>query len=250
MIRYQLHIIKYAILVLFLSIATLSSCDTAVKSDKALVGKAVTPKDLIATPSETFVIDTAKSQLTWIGAKMTGRHNGYFKIEEGELHLKDSLLTSGTILIDMTRLSADDKTIDQASNAKLTKHLQSEDFFDVVKYNTARFEFTGIAPYDSTKVATQSTPARKTADDALRVKRPTHFVTGNLTIKDQTKSITFPAKITLEDNLLKAKANFNIDRTHWGLVYRSDNSLGNQTIRSEVNIGFDIVARPKADQAL
>ena len=245
MIRHHLNILHYRILCVLFGITALAACDTSVKTDEAFVGEAIAPKGSIAPPSATYIIDTAKSQLTWIGAKMTGRHNGVFEIREGELHMNDSLLTSGSILIDMTLLRSDDKSIDQASNEKLTKHLRSADFFDVEKYKTARFELTGIAPYDSTQVK-QPAPG-KAEDNALRVKKPTHFVTGNLTLKDQTKSITFPAKVIMEDNLLKAKANFNIDRTHWGLVYRSDKSLGNQTIRPEVNIGFDIVAMPQSN---
>ena len=241
----HLNIVKYCLFSVLFSFTALTACDTSVKTDEALIGEAIATKGPTVSPSATYAIDTAKSQLTWIGAKMTGRHNGIFKIKEGELHMDDSLLTSGTIVIDMTTLRSDDKSIDENGNAKLTKHLRSADFFDVEKHNTARFELTGIAPYDSTLI--KKPAARPTDDDALRVRKPTHFITGNLTIKDQTKSITFPAKVTMEDNLLKAKANFNIDRTQWGLVYRSDKSLGDQTIRPEVNIGFDIVAKPQAN---
>ncbi|WP_299826408.1 YceI family protein [uncultured Pontibacter sp.] len=239
MTKRYLHILKYNTLALLFCLAGFTACDTSVKTDNALVGEAITTKTKIKAPT-VFLIDTAKSQLTWIGAKMTGRHNGYFKIKEGELHLNESQQASGNILIDMTTMQADDKTIDKASNLKLTKHLKSEDFFDCEKYKTAAFELTALAPYDSSQV--KPTQPRTTPDDALRVKNPTHFVTGNLTIKDITKSVTFPARITLEDNQLKAKANFNIDRTKWGLIYRSDKSLGDQTIRPKVNIGFDIVA--------
>jgi polyisoprenoid-binding protein YceI len=244
MIKYSLQMVKYITLVLLVGLLALSACDTTVKSDKAIVGKAVKTKSQPSS-SETFVIDTTKSQVTWIGAKLTGRHNGYFKIKTGELHIDDKLLTSGSIVIDMPSLRSDDKKIDQASNEKLTKHLRSPDFFDVEKYNTAIFELTGIAPYDSTQV--KPIQSRKPTDNALRVKHPTHLIKGNLTIKGETKSITFPAKVTLEDKQLKAKANFNIDRTKWGLVYRSDKSLGDQTIHPEVNLGFDVVANLQAN---
>jgi polyisoprenoid-binding protein YceI len=244
MIKCPLLRVKYITLAIFISLLALSACDTSVKSDKALVGEAIKAKNQIS-PSETFIIDTTKSQITWIGAKITGRHNGYFKIKTGKLHMDNDMLASGSIVIDMTSLRSDDKSIDQASNEKLTKHLKSADFFDVEEYSTANFELTGIAPYDSTKI----TPAqpRKPTDNALRVKKPTHLITGNLTIKGETKSITFPAKVTLEDKQLKAKANFNIDRTKWGLIYRSDKSMGNQTIHPEVNLGFDIIANPQVN---
>lgn len=193
-------------------------------------------------PTETYAIDTANSEVTWIGSKMTGRHNGLFDIKEGELNMTNGLLTDGNIVLDITRVRATDKAIDEASNKKLTTHLRSADFFDSERYPTAEFELTGIAPYDSTKEQASSPVATYSE---LRVKNPTHRVTGNLTIKGQTKSVSFPARVTLQDSLLRAKANFNLDRTKWGLVYRSDNSLGDKTIYSEVNIGLDIVARPE-----
>ncbi|WP_439881121.1 YceI family protein [Pontibacter sp. MBLB2868] len=245
MSKLNLHIAHYFTLSLFACLIVLSSCDTTVKTDNAAVGDAIVKK-ITATPSHTFVIDTTKSEITWIGSKMTGRHNGYFKIKEGELQMTNGLISGGTIVIDMTHMQSSDKTIDVNSNTKLTNHLKSPDFFDTNVYPTAVFELTGIAPYDSTKNKPQELPIR-TPDSALRVKNPTHKVTGNLTLKGKTKSISFPAKVTMDNNLIKAKANFNIDRTQWGLVYRSDNSLGEKTIYPEVNIGLDIVAKPQAN---
>lgn len=221
-----------------------SACDTSVKSDSAEIGEAIDKKRK-AYPTDTFMVDTAKSELTWIGAKITGRHNGIFKIKTGTLHLSNGLLTDGKILIDMNQMRSDDKTIDSNSNAKLTKHLKSADFFDTEKYPTAVFELTGMAPLDTTEAQEEPTNTL-TSDKDLRVQNPTHRITGNLTIKNKTKSISFPAKVTLEDEELKAKANFNIDRTQWDLIYRSDKSLGDQTIHPDVNIGFNIVAKPKS----
>lgn len=239
-LRISPHLTSAAFACLF----TFCSCDTTVKTDTANVGEAIHKTNKI-TPSETFQIDTTKSEITWIGAKMTGRHNGYFKIKEGELYMNNGLLSDGRIVIDMANMRADDKKIDLSSNEKLTKHLRSPDFFDVEKYPTAVFELTGVAPYDSTKTKTPAKAVRN-ADDALRVKHPTHQVTGNLTLKNKTKSISFPAKVTMDDSVLKAKANFNINRTDWDLVYRSDESLGDKTIYPEVNIGFNIVTKPQS----
>jgi polyisoprenoid-binding protein YceI len=215
----------------------LYSCETTVESDVAEVGAAVqslSPR----TPDQVFKIDTAKSTMTWIGAKVTGRHNGIFKIREGEISLQNGVAHGGTTVLDMAALRSDDKRLDEAGNKKLTKHLRSADFFDVEQHPTATFEITSVVPYDST--AKQETPA---TTKELRVKDPTHKVTGNLTIKGITKSISFPAKITLEDSVLKAKANFNINRADWKLTYGADKSMGNQTIHPQVNVGFDLVAR-------
>lgn len=223
---------------------TFSACDTTINTDDAIISEAVEKKN-VEMPTDTFVVDTAKSEVTWIGAKMTGRHNGRFQIQSGELHMREGLLIGGEFVMDVANTHSDDKTIDEANNKKLTTHLRSADFFDVERFPTAAFEMTSIARIDSTKEK-EAAPGAKTKYSELRIKDPTHHVTGNLTIKGETKSVTFPARVTL-DSLLRAKANFNIDRTKWGLVYRSDNSLGDKTIYPEVNIGIDLVAKPVKD---
>lgn len=218
-----------------------SACDTTVKTDEAVIGDAIVKQNRV-TPTETFTIDTTASSVTWIGAKMTGRHNGLLNIASGKLNMRNDLLTDGIMIFDISSIRSADKSIDEGSNKKLTTHLRSEDFFDIERFPTARFELTGIAPFDSTS----QKPEPPTASySELRIKNPTHRITGNLTMKGQTKSISFPARVTIQDNLLRAKANFNLDRTKWGLVYRSDNSLGDKTIYAEVNIGLDIVAKPE-----
>ncbi|MCX2741243.1 YceI family protein [Pontibacter anaerobius] len=229
---------RHLLLQLGLLLFVASACDTTVKTDKAAIGDAVV-KEERAAPTDTFAVDTARSEITWIGAKMTGRHNGVIDIQQGEFYMTNGLVTGGNIEMNMATIRSADKTIDEKSNQKLTTHLRSPDFFDSERYPGASFELTGIAPYDSTTGQSSNITPK---DSELRVKNPSHRITGNLTIRSQTKSVSFPARVTLADTLLRAKANFNIDRTKWGLVYRSDNSLGDKTIRAEVNIGLDIVA--------
>lgn len=221
-----------------LALMTLA-CDTTVKTDEAEVGAAVRSLSPI-NPDQVFRIDTAKSTLTWIGAKVTGRHYGIIPISEGSITLHKGVPHGGKTRFDMNKVRSTDRSIDEAGNKKLTKHLRSEDFFDVENFPTATFQITSVVPFDSTE--RQDAPAPAPHTKALRIKDPTHKITGNLTIKGVTKSVSFPAKITLEDNLLRAKANFNIDRTYWRLTYGADQSLGNKTIYPAVNIGLDIVA--------
>ncbi len=238
----KLHAPALYHLLLGLMLLLFSACDTTIDTDEAVIADAVENKQEIA-PSHIYKVDTAKSEVTWIGAKMTGRHNGVFRLKSGELYMNKDLLTGGNFVMDVANTKSTDKTIDAESNKKLTTHLRSADFFDVEKYPIATFEMTGIAQIDSTSEQPPTTTAPTTYGE-MRLKNPTHRITGNLTIKGQTKSVSFPARVTL-DTLLRAKANFNIDRTQWGLVYRSDKSLGNKTIYPEVNIGIDLVAKPE-----
>jgi len=239
--KLPLHPLSGLLLGLMLLLTT--ACDTTIDTDEAVISDAVAKKEVTA-PTRTFEVDTAKSEVTWIGSKMTGRHNGVFKIKSGMLYMSNGLLTGGEFVMDVATTASDDKTIDAESNKKLTTHLRSADFFDVERYPTAAFELTGIARIDSTSKQVVTTQTETSSiSDQLRVKNPTHRITGNLTIKGETKSISFPARVTM-DTLLRAKANFNIDRTKWGLVYRSDKSLGDKTIYPEVNIGINLVAKP------
>lgn len=239
------HLHPLSRLLLGLLLLLTAACDTTIKTDEAVIADAVVNKKA-PTPTHIFVVDTARSEVTWIGSKVTGRHNGVFRLKSGELYMSNGLLTGGNFVMDVANTVSADKTIDAESNQKLTTHLRSADFFDVEKYPTAAFEMVGIARLDSTgdKARDEKAKAPAAPGDDLRVKNPTHRITGNLTIKGETKSVSFPARVTL-DTLLRAKANFNIDRTKWGLVYRSDKSLGNKTIYPEVNIGIDLVAKPK-----
>lgn len=238
----KLHLHPLSLLLSGMLFLAFSACDTTIKTDEAVISEAREKKSN-PRPTDTFVIDTAKSEVTWIGAKMTGRHNGIFRIQSGELHMREGLLIGGDIVMDVANSRSEDKTIDAESNKKLTTHLRSADFFDVENHPTATFEMTNITRIDSTREKAAATDAKKATHSELRIKNPTHHITGNLTIKGETKSVTFPARVTI-DTLLRAKANFNIDRTKWGLVYRSDKSLGDKTIYPEVNIGIDLIAKP------
>jgi polyisoprenoid-binding protein YceI len=233
--KYPLYTLLWALLAL-----TGIACDTTIKTDEAEIGAAVRAFSP-GIPDQIYKVDTAKSTVTWIGAKVTGRHNGIIEIKEGMITLRGGKAHGGKTVFDMTTVRSEDKSIDEAGNKKLTKHLHSEDFFDVEQHPAATFQITSVVLFDSTERQDAPEPAANTKQ--LRIKDPTHKVTGNLTIKGITKSISFPAKITLEDSLLRAKANFNIDRTHWRLTYGADKSLGNKTIYPAVNIGLDIVAQ-------
>lgn len=108
----------------------------------------------------------------------------------------------------------------------------SGDFFNAQKYPEGVFEITSVTPVGNT--------AQDGGDPA--VANATHTITGNLTLKDATKSISFPAVVSMMNNQLNADASFNIDRTQWNMVYGNDKSLGDKFIRPEVNMRIHLVA--------
>ncbi len=146
-------------------------------------------------------------------------------LQQGEVTVTGEEVTGGKFVLDMKTVKTDDQ--DEKGNTKLTGHLAGEDFFDVAKHPTATFEITGVT---------------KGASDNSIMKDATHTVTGNLTIKDSTRSISFPAKIAVSATGVTADAAFNIDRTQWGLVYGNDKGLGDSFIYPEVNLTLHLVA--------
>ena len=109
----------------------------------------------------TYAVDPAHTQVTW-----SLNHMG-FSVLEGQFGASD-----GTLTIDPARPQAAkvDVTfkIDNLSvtAAPFANHLKSKDFFDAATYPTARFVSTGVKVMGNKAV-----------------------ITGNLTIKDQTKQI-------------------------------------------------------------
>ncbi|MCS6980050.1 MAG: YceI family protein [Flavobacteriales bacterium] len=173
---------------------------------------------------ENFAVVSETSSLEWYATKITGAgHNGTFALKEGVFTVENGLPKSGKFVADLTTIKVVDLT-DAEMNAKLLGHLKSPDFFDVEKYPTATFEITGV---------------EKLGQDSAKV-------SGNLTIKEITKNITFPAVIQKEGDNLKVKADFNIDRTEWDIKYNSGKffkNLGDKLIKDEVNFKLNLTAK-------
>lgn len=219
---------------LILSIATatlLFSCADAPEKDKAVTSD----KQEVKTAEGTSFATDASSSITWTGTKVGGAHTGTFKLKDGSLTLKDGALTAGSFTIDIASLNNTDLASDTASKAKIEGHLKSPDFFDVAKFPTAKFEITGVEPfkYDSL-----------TMKDVV-MKDATHTIKGNLTLKDSTKNVSFPAKVTISETNITAMADFNIDRTLWGMSYKGPNNPQDWFIRKEVNLKLNLSAAKK-----
>ncbi len=156
-------------------------------------------------------ITPENSLIEFIGSKVTGSHHGGFKSFKGTFEVVPSKIESSRINVEI------DVNSIWADNGNLTNHLKSPDFFDVAKFSTASFVSTGIEP--------QSHDAK--AKDA------THTVTGNLTIHGVTKSVSFPAKITVSGETGTLESEFFINRKDFGIVYPGK---ANDLIRDEVVI--------------
>lgn len=210
---------KKAIFAVAALAALTTACNTAPEADSATTTE---KQEAAAATGASFGIDTINSSVNWLGTKPIGQHTGTFKVSNGNFSVADGNISAGSFTIDISSLTNIDLKPGEGKE-KLEGHLKSEDFFDVAKYPTAKFEITAVEPLTNDSTAT-------------------HKISGNLTLKDSTKNVTFPAKLTIAENNVKAAANFNIDRTQWGLFYGNDQSLGDSFVRPEVNITLNITA--------
>jgi polyisoprenoid-binding protein YceI len=200
----------------------------------------------------TLQVDKTASQLAWIGLKPGGRHYGTFGIQDGELIVENGEVAGGSFTIKLDEIDVRDMEGDYRD--KLTGHLKSPDFFDVTNYPTGQFVITAVRKLDgSSSDAALTEEAEKEVDNAAdeflpEVDNPTHRVSGNLTLRDKTLNVTFPARIEMTEEGMQAKARFVIDRTQWGITYRDDTSPVNrakdEVIFNNVAVGFDLQAKP------
>jgi polyisoprenoid-binding protein YceI len=205
------------------------SCKDAPEADTAEASEAVAVDQQAQTAGSNYTVDPAQSKVEWVGTKPTGRHHGTFVIKEGNLAVANNNITGGKIVIDINSIQPDDQ--DAEGNAKLQGHLKSADFFDAAKYPEGVFEIVSVTAGADNK-----------GEGDTKLENATHTITGNLKLKDITKSISFPAAISMSGTQITADANFNIDRTQWGMHYGEDKSLGDKFIRHEVNIKLHVVA--------
>jgi polyisoprenoid-binding protein YceI len=157
----------------------------------------------------------ADSKLTFVGAKLTGQHDGSFASFTGTLNLVNGDFTKSSVNVEVDMMSV------SADVAKLTGHLKSPDFFDVAKFPKATFQSTSIAPLPNTPSAT-------------------HTVTGNLSLHGVTRAISFPATLRGGATGVEVQSEFGINRKDFGIVYPG---MPDDLIKDEVLLKLTIKAK-------
>lgn len=206
-------------------------------------------QEVAEATGSTLSIDPSTSKIDWRGYKPTGQHFGYIPVTEGEITVEGNELKGAKFVFDITGLKIQDMEESDENYPKLWGHLQSDDFFDAANYPQATFELTSVEPYtagtiqDKEEFETANTPK---SDSEVAPENPTHWISGNLTMRGTTKNIKFPAHVAVSDGTVAAKAGFNIDRTAWGLAYGDESNAvdkaKDQFIYNTVSVGFDIKA--------
>lgn len=224
--------IQMKILVLSVIVLAAASCSSGGSKTEASDAREVKSSGY----DQMYVTNTDESMIMWEGYKPTGKHDGTIRITDGSLQVTNGNLTGGEFTVDMNSIVVLDLT-DPEKNAQLKGHLESADFFEIETYPTAKFVITGAEAIDGTQI-----DKSKEKGDIV----PTHALTGNLTMKDVTKSITFNAKVNLSEEKISAETNqFFIDRSQWNVRYGSKSffdDLKDNFINDEMGLTIKMVA--------
>ncbi len=196
---------------------TVTSC----KKDKAETAGEARDASAPSENAETYNVNTSTSVIEWTGSKQVGKHSGTLRLSGGSIFAEGDQVTGGNFTIDMNTISVSD--LEGSDKADLEAHLKgltmekADHFFNVRKYPEAKFEITNV-----------STETGKSS------------IEGNLTIKETTKNIKFPAIVNISDKSISITSDtFVIDRTEWRVNYGSKSvftDLTDQFVNDEIEV--------------
>ncbi len=166
-------------------------------------GVEMTPDEGFKLKPGSYDLDVESSVIEWTGRNANTRHLGAIRFERGSLRIEDGKLR-GSFSVDPLSIVNYNIQEDDLRSILLT-HLKSEDFLFVEKFPKVQFEIT-----DSRRIE-ETEPGEANFD-----------VSGMLTMRGASVGISFPATAAhLAEGQVAAEAHFDIDRTHWGLIYGS-----------------------------
>jgi polyisoprenoid-binding protein YceI len=141
-----------------------------------------------------FVFDRAHSQINFVADALLISAHGYFERFDGEIQIDRQDLENSSI-----RLVIEASSIN-TRNERRDNHLRSADFFDAANHPQITFTSTAIRRVDEKNVV----------------------ITGELTIRGNTRTIEVPTQIVfLRDTGGRFRGQFQINRKEFGINYNS-----------------------------
>lgn len=150
-----------------------------------------------AAMAKSYVVDMDHSHIMFQGQHAGNDFEGEFKEWQAQIAFDQDNLASSHAVVTITTKSA------ETGNAMYDGTIPSEDWFNSVQFPTATFKSTSFSKTDTG-----------------------YEVTGDLTIRDVTKSMTFPFALegTESENTVKMAAQLPINRLDFGVGKGSDPS--------------------------
>ena len=200
-------------LTLTLSGLLLVACSNpAADKTKAITSEASSASPQSPASGEKYAVDPQNSKIEFVASKVTGSHHGEFQDFSGGIDYAGQPEKSR---VNVTITMASVKT----DTDQLTQHLKTPDFFDIGKFPQAIFTSTEIKPGGD--------------------KGASHTITGNFQLHGITKSISFPATISVTPEAINVESTFSINRKDFGINYAG---AADNLIRDEVVMSLHIKA--------
>ena len=175
--------------------------------------------------NDTLQVDLDKSQISWIGRKVTGEHSGSLHLSNGWVVMDKNVLMGGKFIFDMTSISNTDIESPEWK-LKLEDHLKSEDFFNVDSFPNAILEIKEHQPLPDDQSASNNQ------------------ILADLTIRGIRQELSFPISLQQSDSIfsaVSAEGTVDIDRTLFNIQYKSGKfieNLGDKLIYDDFMVKF------------
>jgi polyisoprenoid-binding protein YceI len=182
---------------------------------------------LPALAADTFNVDTAHSEVTFQVSHLTiSKVRGRFKEFEGNIQVEPGKPEVSSVEFKIKVASVD------TADPKRDEHLRSADFFDAANHPEIVFK--------SSKIVAKG--------------NDTYDVTGNLTIRGNTKTITLPVKVAgpIQDPWGNTKIGFEtattINRKDFGVSWSKAMDNGGLVVSDDVAITIALETAKKKDK--
>jgi polyisoprenoid-binding protein YceI len=213
------------VLVLIGLLAALSACQNTPTAPVSTVATAPVAPVATDNNAQSVTISPTASKVHWKGAESADDfHFGTIALKSGKVLINNGQLTGGEFEADMNTINSED--LKGKKKGELEGHLKEEDFFDVAKFPNSKFVITAVEKVDS-------------------VAGFTHRISGNLTLRDVTKNISFPAKYSFENGKFMAQsADFNINRQEWGVEFNNGivGKIKNKLLEFEIGLRIELAS--------
>jgi polyisoprenoid-binding protein YceI len=181
-----------------------------------LPAKKIAPKPTVVYPSEAgkWILDRNHSNVKFTVTHLViSEVEGNFKVFDGTMENAKDDFSDAKI-----NFTVDAASID-TDNEKRDNHLRGGDFFNAEKFPTMKFESTSMAPLGNNK----------------------YKLTGNLTIKDVTKPVTFDVTyggkvVSNGTTKIGFRASTTINRFDYNLKWDKATETGSLVVAKEVEI--------------
>ncbi len=183
------------------------------------------PHPVFAPEPREYALVPERSRVVWCGRNHNTSHFGEISLASGSMDFSGPY--SGSMVLDMRAIRNRNLEGDPLREV-LEAHLASDDFFFTSLFPTATFSFTSVQALAGASAS-----------------EPGHLVQGELALRGVVKDLSFPAHFhLLEGGFAGLQANFDFDRTDWGVIYGSArffHHLGMHLVFDHVSVDLRLV---------